>query len=106
VDARIIAGLVVTAGLGYVSFLSESRVGSVGATRWQRWFNDSSRLTRVELWPILPMFSLVAVMLLVLLWPGFGVLVVPIVVLTHRYARSHESPIHRVKREAAGAKSE
>jgi hypothetical protein len=98
VSAKLIAAFVVIAGLGYVSFLSNARIGSIGATRWKRWFDDPSRLGRTELWPIVPMFTLVGLFLLVLSWPWFFVLVVPVVVLTHRYAGSHESPIRKARR--------
>lgn len=99
-SGKLIAEFVVVAGLGYVSLLSEARIGSVGRTRWQRWFNDPSRLGRMELWPIVPAFTLVGVLLLVLLWPWFALLVAPVVLTTHRYAARHESPIKRAKREA------
>jgi hypothetical protein len=98
VSAKLIAAFVVVAGLGDVSFLSNARIGSMGATRLQRWFDDPSRPGRTELWPIVPMFTLVGVFLLVLLWPWFVVLVAPIVVLSHRYAGNHESPIRRARR--------
>ena len=52
----------------------------------------------MELWPIVPLFTLFGVFLLVLLWPWFFVLVAPVMVLTHRYAAKHESPVNRAKR--------
>jgi hypothetical protein len=77
---------------------ANERIGSIGATRWRRWFYDPSRITRFELWPILPNFALLGVLGLVLLSPWFGLLVLPIEALTVRYVRSHESPIRKLLR--------
>lgn len=95
------AGFIVSViGFGYVLLLGEVRIGSVGKWPW-RGLHDPARLARYseDRWLLLPLGVLLALVMLSASWPWCGFLALPTCLLTHRFARAHESPVRRARRE-------